>query len=235
MKITYIFTATGRYSIFIPKLVESGLKNFLPDEDVDFITFTDSDEYEHIQSKLRVIKHEKMGWPYDTLKRFHLLKSIEDKIDSDYIFYGNANMIFNQLVLKDEVFKSDPDMLAVIHPCFYNSPKNSFPYERNPESTAFVDFGEEGEHYYQGCFFGGKKIPFMKMISKLMVNVDKDLEKGIIAEWWDESHMNKFFIENPPQPLDSGFAYPENMNLPFDKKIIQLNKSNYGGHEFLRQ
>ena len=28
--------------------------------------------------------------------------------------------------------------------------------------------------------------------------VTKDLEKGVIALWHDESHMNRYMIDNPP-------------------------------------
>jgi predicted unusual protein kinase regulating ubiquinone biosynthesis (AarF/ABC1/UbiB family) len=54
--------------------------------------------------------------------------------------------------------------------------------------------------------------------------LQKDLDKGIIAMWHDESHLNNYFSKNIPKSLDSGYIYPESSNIPFDKKIIQLDK-----------
>jgi hypothetical protein len=149
MKITYMFTATGKYSQFIPELVSSANKNFFPNDDVDFIVFSDSEEYNKIE-RLKVIKTEKMGWPFDTLKRFHLINSIENILTTDFLFYGNANMIFNSEI-SHEILPSQSDnwMVGAIHPCFYNAEPISFPYERNNISKAFVDYGDEGDHYYQ--------------------------------------------------------------------------------------
>lgn len=232
MKISYIFTATGKYSKFIPGLVESGINNFFPEYDTDFIVFTDSDEYRI--PKLKTCKVEKMGWPYDTLYRFHLIDQINHILNSDYLFYGNANMIFNSKITEDILPTDSYDMVASIHPCFYNENRRNYPYDRNPSSTAFVHYGEEGENYFQGCFFGGEKESFIKMSKEIKKNIDADLQNNVIALWHDESHMNKYFIKNPPKALHSGYVYPENMNIPFDKKIIQLDKNNHGGHGYLR-
>jgi len=231
MKITYIFTATGKYARFIPGLVESGIKNFLPEHDTTFITFTDSVDY--INEKLQVYNTKKRGWPYDTLYRFHLINQIADKINTDFIFYGNANMIFHDKIGEEILPIQDFEMVGALHPCFYNALKQSFPLERNVNSTAYVPYGEES-NYYQGCFFGGKKESFLKMTKILQENIDKDVSNNIIAVWYDESHLNRYFIDNPPMQLHPGYIYPENMQIPFDKKIVQLDKSNYGGHHFLR-
>jgi hypothetical protein len=235
MKVSYIFTATGKYARFIPKLVETGIKNFFPDDEVDFVVFTDSEEYDNVE-KLTVIKTQKMGWPFDTLKRFHLINSNQNILKSDFLFYGNANIIFNSEV-SHEILpnKSDNWIVGTIHPSYLDTESSSLPYERNEKSTACVKYGEEGQHYYQGCFFGGEREHFLKMSEIIEKNIDQDLSNNFIAEWWDESHMNKYFIENPPKSINPGYAYPEFVNIPFDKKIIQLDKSKLGGHAFLRE
>ena len=44
------------------------------------------------------------------------------------------------------------------------------------------------------------------MSKNLSDNVDKDLENNIIAVWHDESHLNKYCYDNPPElVLDSRY------------------------------
>ena len=72
------------------------------------------------------------------------------------------------------------------------------------------------------------------MAEQIKEMVELDLKKSIIGKWWDESYMNKFFMKNPPKKLHPSFDYPENEKFKFEKKIIQLDKGNSGGHSYLR-
>ena len=59
----------------------------------------------------------------------------------------------------------------------------------------------------------------------LQNNIDKDLIKEYIAIWHDESHLNRYFINNPPKKLSPSYCYPESWNLPFERKILALDKN----------
>lgn len=233
MKIAYIFVATGKYSRFIDGLVQSGTKNFFNKDNVDFIVFTDNESYINKYNNLTVIVQDKLGWPYDTLMRFHMINQIKEILVHDYIYFGNANMIFNEPV-SDDVLPDEFDMVAALHPTQNNFAKYQRSYERNPNSLAFVPYGSEGDNYYQGCFFGGKNKAFLKMSEELANRIEIDHDNGIIAIWHDESHMNRYFTDAQPKALHSGYVYPENMALSVPKKIIQLDKASLGGHEYLR-
>ena len=73
----------------------------------------------------------------------------------------------------------------------------------------------------------------MKCLSE---RIQKDLEKGIIPAWHDESQINKYAIEydKPYRILNPSYLNPEDYGVPFEKKIIVLDKRQYGGHYFLR-
>jgi histo-blood group ABO system transferase len=51
-------------------------------------------------------------------------------------------------------------------------------------------------------------------------NIDEDFSHNYIAMWHDESHWNKYLIDNPPEKvLDPGYCYPETMVEEFYKKV----------------
>jgi histo-blood group ABO system transferase len=57
-------------------------------------------------------------------------------------------------------------------------------------------------------------------------NIKIDFEKNFIAVWHDESHLNRYMIDNTPTKiLTPSYCYPENMYLPYHKKLLALDKN----------
>jgi histo-blood group ABO system transferase len=87
----------------------------------------------------------------------------------------------------------------------------------------------EGKHYFAGGFNGGKTEKFIEMSEVIAGRVNKDMENGIIAVWHDESHMNRYLIDNPPTTiLNPSYCFAEEFigtEYPFDPKIIALKKN----------
>jgi histo-blood group ABO system transferase len=55
--------------------------------------------------------------------------------------------------------------------------------------------------------------------------IDEDLEKGIIAVWHDESHWNRYCIDNTPTTiLSPSYCYPEGWNANYERKLLALDK-----------
>jgi hypothetical protein len=164
-----------------------------------------------------------------------MFNSISDVlIKEDYIFFLNANMLFNSEV-NEEVIPTEENqfLMGANHPGFFNTIKQNFTYERRPESVFFIPM-ESGDYYYQGCFNGGSSEEFLKMSKILNDMIDIDLNNQIIPIWHDESALNWYYLNRNPLLLDSSYVYPEGWSIPFTKKIIQRNKSSYGGYEYLR-
>ena len=132
-----------------------------------------------------------------------------------------------------EILPKDEGLIVVKHSGYYSEHRNLFPYDRNANSSAFIPH-TAGDVYVQGCFNGGKVVDFKLLIREIMENTQKDLDNGIMALWHDESHLNKYIITRKYKLLSPSYAYPEGLNLPFDKKIIIRDKNIFGGHDFLR-
>jgi len=234
-----LYIAMGRYTVFWDIFYKSAEKYLLKNHEKKYFIFTDNPEC--IRGKnIKVIKREPEAWPFSTMKRFHMFEEISDELAGfDNVFFFNANM----KIIRDigEEIIPGPNnnfLMAGLHPAFYNKNPDSFTYDRNPESTAYIPFGK-GEKYYQGCLNGGSAEAFLMMARSLRQAVDTDHSKGIIALWHDESHLNKYLLDKSPLAMTPEYLYPEGWNIKgFSKciRIMQLDKENprYGGVKWLR-
>lgn len=210
MKIGVLTIATNKYIDFIPKLYQGLDKHFI---EHDRILFTDRDFDGETVIK---IPHE--GWPYVSLKRFHYFCDASDILSKyDYLLYLDADTV----IVDDFGEEIIGDRMGALHPGFYGLPEPTFTYERNPKSTACT---VNGSRYYYGAINGGKR--FLEMCHTLRDNIQEDLDNGLIALWYDESHLNKYYADNPPDVvLDPSYCYPQDWNLPFKPKIMVPNKN----------
>jgi hypothetical protein len=194
MKVAVMLIATGgeRYTKYVTPLVES-LEKFFPPQDV--VLFTDSqDSFDAIK-----IYQPNLGWPRASLMRYHAILAQKSLLERyDQIFYMDIDMLVHSKIDGEEVFSDG--ITAVLHPCFPTS------FERRPQSTAFISGNPP---YYQGCLQGGSAKAFLEMCETLARNIDTDDANGIVAVWFDESHLNRYLVDNPPAKiLSPSYAYP---------------------------
>lgn len=236
-KIILNVIATNKYTYFLDGIIETAEKFLFNGSYLTVLVHTNMD-ISHIQEKdredrIRVIKnqidHEE--WPFTTLKRFHYFLSVENVIkENDYSFYIDVDSIFSGKINLDIL--PDKGMIGTIHPCLFEG--NGTP-ERNPMSTAYIKPGSNNR-YFCGGFFGGSTDCFIKACEELKTSIEIDISKSIMAVWHDESHLNRYFFENPPAVvLDNHFAAAEeHMMLYPNAKVCFLDKSRRGGHSFFR-
>lgn len=222
-KVGLLVIATNKYIQFVQPLWESAKKHFLPGQDVRLFLFTDAQETPlKADPQVSIIFQKHMAWPGPTLFRYNVFLAAEEKLkEMDYLFYCDADMLFVDTV--GEVVLSD--RVATAHPGFYDKPRAAFTYETNPASLAAVG-PSEGIQYFAGGFNGGTSQEYLKMCKVISENVIQDYKKNIVAVWHDESHMNRYFINNPPtRVLSPAYCYPESWNLPFEKRLLALDKN----------
>jgi len=219
MKIGILNVATNVYKNFLPKLHESINKYFLTDYDKEYFVWSDGDCSSDLN--INLTKIESKGWPEDSLLRYHyFLMKKKELLDCDYLFYLDADMLVVDEV-GDEVLT---DLLGVQHPGFHVN-KQGTP-ETRPESTAFVE-PSKIKQYCCGGFNGGSSSCVVEMSETLSKNIDIDSKNGIVAVWYDESHLNKYFTEvSPTKILNCGYCAPESAwSVPYQRKILALDKS----------
>jgi len=218
--------ATGKYIAFVKPLLDSAEKYFCPHHTRTYFIFTDTLTSENpaltqaaindlqkssYNDHVVIVPQKRLGWPYDTLKRFEIYNQHQNLFaEMDYMFATDADMLFVGLE-GDEILS---ERVATQHPGFEkNKPLwgSETPYDRNPNSTAYIPYGM-GTYYFAGGFYGGKTAEFITLVSTLTQHINSDLEKhNYIAVWHDESHLNRYFIDNEPTlMLDRSYCYPEN-------------------------
>ena len=227
MSVAIIFIGTNKYLNFFPKYYETCEELLFPGVKKQYYVFTDGGIVgDEIPDHITAIKIPHKEWPSITLERFHTILLAEELIqEHDWLLFLDADMRVDAVVNSEEVLNDEKDFIAVHHPCHFNTGTGDF--ERRPESEACITGNPL--QYYQGCLWGGKMEAVIPMMKLLKERVDKDYSNDIIAVWHDESHLNRFFIENQDRvhALPPDYAYPECFpNYPYERKIVHLAKDN---------
>lgn len=234
MKVSIIFIGTGKYLNFLPKYWEKIQENFLPNTEKKIFVFTDG-ELNDVPENILVFKQDHLDWPYITLLRFEIINKVKDSLkEFDYLVFMDADTLVVDEVLEED-FISDKSFFSVHHPCHYMQmpPHDKLPgsFETNRKSQAFLDVNKyKPDVYYQCCLWGGKIPDVFELLDTLESRIQIDIENETIPEWHDESHLNKFLIENNDRvhTLSPEYAYPEVFSkyCTFDPKIVHLSKDN---------
>lgn len=237
MKVLICFIGTGKYLNFLPNYYENIKKYFLPKCEKTFLVFTDGEG--DFPNDVKVYYQEHLDWPYITLKRFEIIKKAQEEIEkNDWFVFVDADALVVDNVSEEEFFNQDKDYFGVHHPCHFLGmqphTEKFGAFEVNKNSMAAVDETNDLSVYFQGCLWGGKVPQIMDLINELESRIDADLQKDVIAQWHDESHLNKFFIENKDKVniLGPEYAYPEMFAsyCTFEPKIVHLSKNNSKYH-----
>lgn len=221
MNIGLLIICTNKYTEFLQPLITSADKHFLKDKNVTYFIFTNKTDVKiDTDRNVVIIPVEHKPWPFMTLYRYKIFTENSSYLQGmDYLYYCDADMLFVG-DFGDEILG---ELVATQHPGFYG--RRGTP-EYRPQSLAYVA-PEEKMEYFAGGFNGGSKNGFLNMAKEIDKNIDIDLNNNIIAIWHDESHMNRYLINHPPTViLSPSYCYGELMNIPFEKKLLSLDKNN---------
>lgn len=218
MKIGLLIIATNKYIQFLQPLISSADNFFLNNQDVTYYIFTDRDIQIETSRKLCIINTEHKDWPWMTLGRYKIFtENYKELSKMDYIYYCDVDMKFVSDVGNEII----SDRVVTIHPGFLGGRGTP---EHRIESTAYIA-PDENMTYYAGGFNGGSSEKFLEMSTILAERINQDLSRNIIAIWHDESHLNRYMVDNPPTKiLDNSYCCIENEYPECGRKLLALIK-----------
>jgi hypothetical protein len=228
LRIGILYICVGEYHKFWQEFYLTSEKYFCPKIEKKYFIFTNFD-FINASRRIEVIRQDDFGWPLNTLYRYKMFLRIAGQLgECDYVIFFNANCRFIGAIDRAEFFGVDKDIVACVHPGFFDKEKCLYTYENRAASTAFV---RSAAFYFAGGLMGGKTLPFMYICREIEENINIDFDNGLLALWHDESHWNAYLnnnfqsILNRLQVLSPSYLYPENWDIPFEKKIVLREKS----------
>ena len=217
-KVGLLIIATNKYIKYIQQLITSADLYFLNNQDVTYFIFSDQDISIESKRSIKSISVEHRDWPWMTLGRYQIFHNAKEELSQmDYLYYCDVDMRFVNDV-GNEILS---DRVATVHPGYLGGRGTP---ETRKESLAYIA-DDEHMSYFAGGFNGGTSSEYLSMAQVLSQNINIDHSQGLIAIWHDESHLNRYFVNRKPSKiLDPSYCYGESMNIPFDKKLIALDK-----------
>lgn len=192
------------------------------------LVFTDFPQ--QMQAYSRTVHTNPKGHPHETLFRYDTFLKAQHVLEQwDHVFFCDADMLFVSPV--GDVLSDG--LVATLHPGFVGTRGTP---ELREESKAFCNTNTA---YYAGGFQGGNTKQYIKAMKVMSEWVQADIEKGIIATWWDESHWNKYLAteEKPAKVLTPSYCYPEDysgyfgwQSSEYPPVLVALEKRKRGNH-----
>jgi hypothetical protein len=241
-KIAIIFIGTGKYINFFPRYYRTFMEYFVPECWKDFYVFTDGELSEFSYSNVHLVSskdtfdfpstgYSPENWDYlmhqsiGGLGRFNQIKRIKSQLSYyDWMVYLDADMYCcPKLISYQEFFDDSKSFFGIQHPTrspYFKKFDGDLPFERNLVSSACVSEEMQlDEVYLQGCVWGGKIPNVFELVDELDTRIKSDLSNNIRAIAHDESHLNRYRMENIDKfrVLPSYFAKPG--NIPDDEFI----------------
>lgn len=208
MRSQLLIVATGKYIKFVPDLVHSAEKYFLPElkHNREYVIFTDNRLEEPNNSlidqygrRILFVPAEHVPFPHATMNRWKLYgnylgsDSPENLLAvNDYVFQIDADAKFVSTIALTDLFPENKPYLfcAVQHCAFVGKLYAELPFEKNPDSACYVAPGLRT--YYGGGFFGATRSVFAHVCGVVWQKIQSDQSQGIMPIWHDESALNAY-------------------------------------------
>ncbi|XP_034018982.1 globoside alpha-1,3-N-acetylgalactosaminyltransferase 1-like [Thalassophryne amazonica] len=155
--------------------------------------------------------------------------------EADYLFMMDIDSIFYNRFGAESLSQ----LSAVLHRGYYkNTNRDAFPYERRPESRAYIPAGQ-GDYYYTAAVWSGYLEDMYKLIKYCYEQSEEDSKNNTEAVWQEESHLNKYLLYNKPtKVLSPEYLWSDYDKKPEDIRVIRISQlvKNYeevrpnGGH-----
>jgi hypothetical protein len=233
-RVGLILVCTRKYDIFVQPLLDSLEGFFFQGEPYDIYLFSDR-ELTLAETHRGTIYNRLIpsyGFPFATLYRYKVMSENKDVFTADNLYYLDVDMLLVSKVGSEIIGEG---LVITQHPGYYYGGWGS--KRTHKSSRAYVP-QNLWSSYFCGGFQGGKRTAYLGMASFLDKEIDADMEmarkigyianSGILAEYHDETFYNWYLKTQNKYPvkiLNPSYCYPESWKIPFDKKILALDKN----------
>ncbi|XP_053863782.1 globoside alpha-1,3-N-acetylgalactosaminyltransferase 1 isoform X2 [Malaclemys terrapin pileata] len=223
--------AIGKYTMFVGRFVESAEKLFMKGYRVNYYIFTnDPQVIPRVQLQpgrsLSIVPIKKYShWQEISMRRMEAINRHIAEVshrEVNYLFCLDIDMVFHNPWGVETL----GEMVAAMHPGYYNVPRSQFPYERRSSSAAFIP-DRHGDFYYAGAVFGGLLKQVYEFTRACHMTILADKANGIMAAWQEESHLNKrFFSHKPSKLLSPEYVWDDTKPKPPEVRLIRFSTVN---------
>ncbi|XP_074871962.1 LOW QUALITY PROTEIN: N-acetyllactosaminide alpha-1,3-galactosyltransferase-like [Carettochelys insculpta] len=222
----------------IGKYIDKYLKNFLTSANrffmdghkvIFYIIVDNTSKIPYIElgplRTFKVVQVKKENWWQDA--SMMCMKMIGDfierfiKCEVDYLFCMDVDQVFQS----DFGLETLDDSIAQVHAWSYKKTEKDFPYERNPQSKAYIPLGQGYYYYHHAAVFGGTPLSVLTLTKECYESIRKDKEKKL-RQYHDESQLNKYYLENRPAKLLSPeYLWDYVLGAPADIKNVKISST----------
>lgn len=187
-----------------------------------------------IRSKIVPIDIPSLGWPDATQLRYELFHDSWDRVQEAVVMHLDADMLFiSETNLNPDLAEWKGGIALVRHPGYRRPSLSRLPklylsapqmliwdlkmwlrkgglgdWEVSQDSLAYVPRKQRHRYVYGGTWMGLRE-PLGVMINELATRTRNDLQRGVVAIWHDESHLNWFASTHTHELLDSEKCFVE--------------------------
>uniref|UniRef100_A0A3P9QAC2 Uncharacterized protein n=1 Tax=Poecilia reticulata TaxID=8081 RepID=A0A3P9QAC2_POERE len=203
IRVGLLALVVGTYARFVRHFLYSAENHFLPGQMVTYYILTDNPRTLDPPVELGPGRQMKVlpaaelpGWHKLAYRRMVLFaEALWDSIgkEVDYIFCADVDQEFVGPV-GEEILG---DLVATLHPEFFEMPRSNFPYEDQEESSACVE-EDEGDYYYTSEFYGGVVSQMRRLARECSLLILQDEANKVMAKGLEESYLNRYLIDHRP-------------------------------------
>ncbi|XP_072298968.1 globoside alpha-1,3-N-acetylgalactosaminyltransferase 1-like [Eucyclogobius newberryi] len=220
--------AVGKYVQFLKDFLETSEKFFFIGFNVHIFVFTDRpQDVPKVQlaagRKISVRKvPSSKRWQEISARRMEMVHALLRDLrgSTHYVFCLDVDSKFHGRWGSESLSET----VAVVHPGYYGDGRSRFPYERRPQSRAYMA-PSDGDFYYCGGAFGGSLDQVLELTQVCSKNYRDDEKDGVEAAWQEESHLNRYFWENKPSKVLS----PEYLWQDFKPRNPEIHIIRFSG------
>ena len=212
-KIGLLLIATGKYHRYVQALINSADNLFFNNDSAEITYYLFSDNVIELSSRRKIVQiHvDHKPFPFASMDRFKFFTNNANQFATEnYLYYVDVDCLFVDKVANEIL----GNLTGVRHCGFYNT---QGPYESNVNSCLYAQ-PHLYKHYFGGGFSGGKKESYLALAKWCSEKIEQDVANGIIPLWHDETALNRYFLDHPPDvELSPSYHYPQGNRAYYEK------------------